>query len=260
MPKWMRIIIGSGIALLSCAVYLWFFGVQTMFALEARNIARKFPVVKNTPIELPDLSLSESPGKKLSYFGYEFEVPWEDIDQTKSRVVRGNKAVVAFRSGNVLMVWKGSPHDLVNTVLKTGKIDPETFRKLYGDESLESDFNFQRIMLETTPDTITPFVSKKQAVSQSMLLLMKGIAAPRGAESGIFAVTAGEFKGFQFGRPLSARSGFDVELYSESDSLDFIFAPKVNGPTAISQQDVNRILHTLHRAPAEAIANVTSSD
>jgi hypothetical protein len=50
-----------------------FFGIQTFCALEARNTARKLPVVSNTPVALSDLSISQAPGKKLSYFGYQFE-------------------------------------------------------------------------------------------------------------------------------------------------------------------------------------------
>ena len=259
MSKWMRVWVGLGITVLVCGIYLWFFGVQTFFALDARNIARKTPVVRNVLIELPDLSISQAPGKKLSYFGYEFEVPWTDIDEAKSRVVGGNKAIIAFRSGNVLSVWSGPPHELVNMVLASGRIDRETFRQIYGDEALQSDYAFHRIMLNATPERITPFVSKKQAVAEEMLVLMKAISAPRGADSGIFAVTAGDFKGFQYGRPLSAPRGFSVELYSDSGSLDFIFAPKLNGPTVISQPDVNRILQTLHGAPMKTVANASLS-
>jgi len=131
---------------------------------------------------------------------------------------------------------------------------------MYGGEALASDYNFQRLMLDATPDTITPFVSRKKAVCQELLLVVKGLSAPRGADSGSFLVSSGEFKGFQFGRPSKALNGFSVELYSTTDSLDFIFAPKRNGPTAISQADVNRIIETLHRVPSETAANVTSVD
>lgn len=204
-------------------LYFWFLGVQTFCTLEAWNIGWKTPVVKNVPVELSDLSVSQAEGTKLSYFGYEFQVPWNDIDEAKTRVIGGNKAIIAFRSGNVLSVWIGSPHDLVNTVLSSGRIDRNAFRQIYGDEALQSDYLFHRIMLEATPHKITPFVSKKQAISEAMLIVMKAISAPRGAESGIFEVSVGGFKGFQFGRPQSAHGGFSVELYSDTASLDLIF-------------------------------------
>lgn len=34
---------------LLCGAYLWFFGVATMFALEARYVGWKTPVVNKTP-------------------------------------------------------------------------------------------------------------------------------------------------------------------------------------------------------------------
>jgi hypothetical protein len=255
MPRWTRFLIGLGIVILLCSTYLWFFGFQTLIALEARYIAHKFPVVKKLPVELPDLSVSHALGTKLSYFGYEFEVPWNDVDQAKSRIIGGNKAVIAFRSGNVLSVWSGSPREFVNTVLSSGKLEPETFRQIYGDEALKSDYVFHRIMLETTPDKLTPFVSQRQAVSEAMLLLMKGVSAPRGADSGIFKVRTAEFTGFQYGRPASPPVGMNVELFADSGSLDFIFGQKVNGSTVISQPDINRILQTLHRTSSGAVAN-----
>jgi hypothetical protein len=255
MSRWMRVLVCLGLTVLVCGNYLWFFGVQTFIALEARDIARKTPLVRNAPVELPDLSISEAPGRKLSYFGYEFEVPWNDVDEAKSRVIGGNKAIIAFRSGNVLSVWSGPPHGLVDSVLASGRIDRETFRQIYGDEALKSDYAFQRIIVEATPDRITPFVSKKQAVTEGMLLVMKAISAPQGADSGIFAVKAGDFNGFQFGHPSRAQRRFSVELYSDRGSLDFIFGRKLDGPTVISQPDVNRILRTLREAPLETVAN-----
>jgi hypothetical protein len=42
------------------------------------------PVARIVPTELKDHSVSQSPGTKLTYLGYEFEVPWNDLDETKT--------------------------------------------------------------------------------------------------------------------------------------------------------------------------------
>lgn len=257
MSRRIRVLVGLGIAVLACGIYAWFFGVQTFIALEARYIARKMPVVRSVPVELSDLSVSQTSGKKLYYFGYEFEVPWDDIDEAKSRTIGGNRAIIAFQSGNVLSVWSGSPREFVNTVLSNGKIDQDTFRQIYGDEALQSDYALHRIMLGTTPDKITPFVSKRDAVSRAMLLLMKGISAPGSAESGVFAVRTREFAGFQYGRPPVPPRGLSVELFADGGSLSFIFGQKVNGSSVISQPDINRILHTLHKANLGTVADAS---
>lgn len=256
MTRRKRILVGLGITVLVCGIYLWFFGIQTVITLETRYIARKMPVVEKVPVELLDSSVSGAPGKKMSYFGYEFEIPWDDIDEAKSRTVGEGKVIIAFRSGNVLSVWSGPPREFVNTVLGSGKLDPDAFRRMYGDEALQSDYTLHRLMLTVTPEKITPFVSKQIAVSQAMLIVMKGISAPRGADCGIFAVQAGELRGFQYGHA-GDPMGFSVELFADSGSLDFIFGQKKNGPTVISQSDINRILHTLKRVDSDT--TVTSS-
>lgn len=157
----------------------------------------------------------------------------------------GNKAIIGFRSGNTLSVWSGSPRELVNHL-------SSPYRQIYGDAALQSDYSFHRMMFEATPSKITPFVSRQQAISQGMLVVMKGISAPRGADSGIFEVSTGDFKGFQFGRPQGAPNGFSVELYSDTASLNFIFGQKAGGSVVILQPDINRILATLQKVPSEA--------
>jgi hypothetical protein len=183
---WKRVLISLGIVVVASVAYLWLFGAQTFFALEAQNTARKLPFVKRTPVPLPDLSVSEVSGATLSYFGYEFEVPWTDIDTEKTKIVVGNKAIIAFRSGNVLSVWSGQPHEFMNHLLEQGKIDKDTFRKIYGDGALQSDYNFKRLILETTPDKITFFTDRRTAVSQGVLLMVKAICVSGDPNSGIF--------------------------------------------------------------------------
>ncbi len=251
MSRWKRVLSSFGIVVVACVTYLWLFGTQTFFVLEAHNVARKLPFVKRTPIELADLSISQAPGMNLSYFGYEFEVPWTDIDREKTKIVGGNKVIIVFGSGNVLSVLSGPPHEFMNGLLEQGKIDRDTFRKIYGDEALQSDYNFQRLILETTPHKITLLSSRKTAVSQSLLLMVKAICVPGDPNSGIFAIQGKEFKGFQYGRPQNPPKRLSVELFPEDGHLDLLFGQKISGPTVISQADINRIVQTIHKVPAE---------
>ena len=50
------------------------------------------------PTELKDVSTSRLPEEKLSYFGYEFEVPWSDLDESQTRVLPESKH-------NMYMAW-----------------------------------------------------------------------------------------------------------------------------------------------------------
>jgi len=242
-----RVLIGLFVVLLLCVAYVWFFGFQTLVLLEARFLTRKAPAVSLAPSPLKDLSISRSPGKKLSYFGYEFEVPWNDVDAAKTGVIPDtNKAMIVFQSGNALSVWHGSPRAFLNQVLSNDKIDQNTLRRIVGDEALQSDFALYRTILQMTPNKMTPFESQRDAANQALLLLVKGFAMPPGADSGVFSVSAGEFSGFQFGRPQNQFSEVSVRLFSPTSSLNFIFKQNPAGPAVISQPDINRILQTLH--------------
>jgi len=248
-PKWARILIGLFVVVLVCVAYLWFFGFQTLIVLEARYLTRKTPAVSMAPAQLADFSISRWPGRKLSYFGYEFEVPWNDVDEAKSGLIPvSNKAMIVFQSGNSLSVWHGSPRAFLNTILSNDKIDQNTLRRIVGDEALQSDYALYRTILQMTPDKITPFESQSDAANQALLLLVKGICMPPGAASGVFSVNAGEFSGFQFGRPANPSGEVSVRLFSDSSSFNFIFIQKAGAPALISQPDINRILHTLHKA------------
>ena len=242
-----RVLIGLFVVLLLCVAYLWFFGFQTLILLEARFLTRKAPAVSLAPAPLQDLSISRSAGRKLSYFGYEFEVPWNDVDEAKSGVnADKNKVMIVFQSGNTLSVWHGSPRAFLNTVLSNDKIDQNTLRRIVGDEALQSDFALYRTILQMTPEKMTPFESQTDAANQALLLLVKGFSMPPGADSGVFTVTAGEFSGFQFGRPQNQFSEVSVRLFSNSSSLNFIFKQNPGSPAVISQSDINRLLQTLH--------------
>jgi hypothetical protein len=251
VPWWGRILIGLGTVVAIGIAYLWLFGTQTFLALETRSAARKLPFIRLTPVALTDLSISMAPGMKLSYVGYEFEVPWTDLDETRSKVVGGNKAIIVFRSGNVLSVWSGPPHELRDGLLKEWKMDRETLVRVFGPESVDSDYDFVRTILEATPQSVSVFGSRRRAVSQGMLLMIKAICVPGDPDSGIFAVRGEEFRGFQYGRPPQRPpKRLNVELFPENAHIELMFGQKPNGPVTITQPDVSRVVQTIRAAPA----------
>src|SRR5690242_5408287 len=72
-------------------------------------LAKTAPAVTRVvPTDLKDLSTSQAPGRKLSYFGYEFEVPWNDVDESQTKVMENRPNLkmvwVSFRSGLKLFV------------------------------------------------------------------------------------------------------------------------------------------------------------
>ena len=232
---------------------VWHFGVASLFVLETRYVAWKFPLVKKTPMELTDLSISQALGRKLSYLGYEFEVPW-DIDQEKTKQT-GKMELITFRSGNALLFSRAAPKEFIQTFLSTAKTDPDKVRKLWGEAALESDYSLHRLILEATPDQITFLTPREDAARNAMLLVMKGIMMPQGGESGIFRVRTSKFQGFQYGDPQACPKSLNVEIFADDGGLYFVFAQKSEGHApAITQAEINRVVQTVRKIPEPGLS------
>ncbi len=245
--KWL---VRTNVVLLA-AFCLWHFGVTALFVFEARYVGWKFPAVYRAPTEIADSSISPSPGRTLSYFGYEFEVPWDDLNEGKMKQV-GKAQLIAFRSGNVLLFSRMPPKEFVRTFLSSTKADPENVQKLWGADALESDYSLHRLILDITPGQLTLLNPRESAVRGAMLLLFKGITMPRGGESGIFRVRTERFQGFQFGDPQSRPKSLSVEMFSDDVGLSFVFAQREDGVApAITQAEINRVLRTARKVPEE---------
>jgi hypothetical protein len=252
MQKRVRILIAIGIVIVACGAFAWFFGTQAFYMWEFHRMARKEPNLWAIPAELPDLSTSESQGKRLSYFGYEFEVPWDDIDSAQTRILSENKALIVFRSGNVISFWSSYPSELPGMALQQGQVDRKTSAALYGDDAAQSDYTFKRAILDVTPDSVSLFTPKRRAIQESFFFMVKAAIVPVWASNGVFSVSSKEFRGFQYGTPGDPSKRLSVELFSDKGHVDILFGEKPGGPVKISQADVNRVVQSVVKLPAQA--------
>jgi hypothetical protein len=248
MPRWKRILLWVVLVGVFGGVYVWLFGVQTATAIMVRYKFRKLPDVAKTPESLSDLSVSSVPHQVVDYFGYELELPWDDVDETRSKTI-GKIQVTAFRSGNAFWFSTFPPRDFVNGIMRTANLDQREFRELYGEAASESDYAFKDEMLRLTPSEITPFMPQSRAISSSMLLLIKAMSMPN-TVSGIFVVQTRDFKGFQFDSPQARPSKINEELFSSEAGIDIIFIHKAGNPT-ISQSEINRVIQSIHKAQSQ---------
>ena len=218
---------------------------------------RKLPDVAKTPIPLSDLSVSGVRHRTASYFGYEFELPSDDVDEEKDKTF-GTAHVSHFRSGNAFWFSTFPPKDFVDEVMKTGNLGPQDLKQLYGEDALESDYAFHKKMLELTPSEITPFISRRQAISEQVLLGIKAISMPK-AGSGIFSIQTRDFKGFQFENPQTRPSRITVKLFSNDGGIYVIFMQKP-GAFAISQAEINRVIQSIHKTPLQTASTAVSQN
>ncbi|MFZ0816501.1 MAG: hypothetical protein WAM78_13335, partial [Candidatus Sulfotelmatobacter sp.] len=120
--------------------------------------ARKaLPVAWVVPANLKDNSISQTPGRRLSCVGYEFEVPWNDLDESKTQLFPKDKpnktmALLTFRSGLRFMVGYSPPRTFADEFANDYKIPPQAFDATFGPGAAISDYLFEKSVLEFTPD------------------------------------------------------------------------------------------------------------
>lgn len=244
---WANVVIVTGFC-------VWHFGVATLIALETRYVGWKFPVVKKIPVELSDLSISNAPGQRLSRLGYEFEVPWE-VDEERTKQTGKTSIVIALRSENAIWFSRVPPKELVSKFQALHKGDEATLKLVFGEDALKSDYSLIRLILEATPDQVTPLTPRSNAVAKSVFLLMKGIMVPAGGDTGIFRIANNDLHGFQYGDPQRRPKSIDVEIFSDSGGLAFLFVQREKGPApAITQAEINRVIQSVRRVQEQDLS------
>lgn len=248
MSKWKRRLVWASVILTVCVVYLWFFGTQTFFALWARYAGREVPIVNSVPVDLKDVSISHAKGERLSFMGAEFEVPWEDIDQEKTRMV-GSWVSVYFRSGKSILLCVEPADGFIANLKKSKTPDPELFKAMYGPEVLRSDYTLHKAIFETTPSQINLFTPANRAAGLSMVVLIKSVMLPT-TDWAIYKVQSQKFRGFQLGDPIRRPNKMCLELYADDAHFEINIEQNATSPgPGISQAELNRIIQTFHKAP-----------
>lgn len=246
-PRQRRILIRSGIFVV-ILVYLQVFGIATWFVVvKGRNVAGKDepafkdqPALWKTPTGLKDLSISNALGRTVSHFGYEFEVPWDDLDEQRT-IPGGSWEGIQFRSGKSIVFAKLA----ANLTAEQRKLHQGRLERLFEDESLQSDYAFTRAALEATPGDITLFTPSGRAARKIALLLLKStLILANNSELDIYLIQTKELRGFQCGDPDSRPFEVVDDLYSGETRLHFVFLWKRDG-AAILQPEINRVIQSV---------------
>ena len=204
---------------------------------------------------MKDKSVSEVPGKKLSYFGYEFEIPWSDLDETQTKLYPNDKTEkckvdLRFRSGLRLVVTAIPPREWANGFAKEMKVSPQVIESAFGHKTMKSDYSFVKHLYEFTPNKMNHWAASQEVHYQEQyLLIIKSIALPKSAETGIFNLHNASYEGFQQGDPQVRQNGVIVDLYSDEGSVELIFFQKnYRNSAGVTQPEINRIAQSLRKA------------
>jgi hypothetical protein len=248
MSKWKRRLLWVGSVVNVCIVYLWFFGPQTFFAIWAWNVGRKIPIVKSVPVDLNDVSVSHAKGERLSFMGAEFEVPWDDVDEGKTRIA-GSWLLIHFRSGNSIILCVNPANGFIGDMSKSKTPDPELFRAMYGPEVLRSDYALHKAIFETTPNQITLLTPANRAACLSSIIIIKAIMPPT-TDWAIYKIQSQNFRGFQLGDPARHPKKMCLELYGDDVHFEINIEQNTGSPgPGISQPELNRVIQTARQVP-----------
>lgn len=228
--------------------------------------ARKVPpVARVVPTDLKDRSVSESAGMKLAYFGYEFEVPWGDLDETKTTLYPKDKpektmVVLTFRSGLQLMVKVVPIREFANGFAADFRMPPQTFEAAFGRGTATSDYTFVRNVYEFTPAKMHYWsLSTGVHYREQAVLILKAIIPVKAANTGIFYVQNPDYKGFQQGDPQACHDPLLLDLYSDEGTFEVIFThTDHHDAMGVTQPEINRIIQSLRRATPTKAAALTN--
>src|SRR5258708_11130713 len=219
--------------------------------ITTRMEARRVPALKIAAQALADYSVSNSPGTTLSYFGYEFEVPWNASFKQKGSG-KGGLVQLQFDSGqNVTFIVPANQGGLLTEIVQDDSLKTRDLRLVFGDLMNRSAYDQYGVLLNTTPRSIQAFGPRAETVRGVTLLTIKAIAFGPGLETGAFSFELPGKRGFQIGDPQKSRR-VDFEVFDSTGHHTEILCATTNGSVRFSQSELNRMLTSLHTITASA--------
>jgi hypothetical protein len=230
----------------------------------ARWEAKKMPSVWVTQQPLVNYAVSESPGTKLSYFGYKFEVPW--TGGFKERGGKNRLVELEFDSGQTLLFMAPKNQaGLLSEIVEDPSLHMKYLQPVFGELTRRSPYDQYATLLNTTPSSIHAFGSKVEAVRNETLLTIKAISSPGMLRTGAFSFDLPEIHGFQIGDPGKERSAQLEVFVKEGGNWVEIICGTKNDSVKLTQPELNRILASFHAeekdssASARPASNTTAS-
>jgi len=234
------------VLLILVAVYVLFYGPQTLAYIEARHWGRVNPWLYDVPQSLsPGLS---TPNVKthLEFFNYQCDAPWKGPAK-----MSGGAGFIqaAFPSGAVVLVFL--PEAQGNALEASKGTDPaeqRRFANLFGDQQIKSNFDFYKTVYAASPALSSPFQPRVEAERIRTLLLWK-LNYDQSLPGGSFTFEAGGNEVLQFGDPAKS-SGVTLRAFNARDrQFKFNISAAAGSADHITQGDLYEIIASLRPIP-----------
>ena len=219
------------------------FGPQALMVYSIKRMMADSPEVAMVPQALLLTPLASPAGRRVAYFGYEFALPWSDVEEeVGGRVVR-----VTSGSGMTVSMedpaFPGGP--LSDTVFSDPGASAET-AALVGSQG----YDLYEDLLMATPDQLSWTMLRGESIRVGCLVMLKMVVLveTRGA-SAIYSFEDRNWRGFQIGQP-----GQDLRVVlgffgQGGEEVWLTFEVPYSNRRLLTQDNVNCVITTLQRVP-----------
>lgn len=230
-------------------LYAYFLGPQTMAIFVHKKPPEEAPALYAVPVPMEVTPGCSAKGEPLAYLGWKFVAPWKRIEKADSREVL---ARITFNSGQTI-VLTGKPQDSAGLPAKTPGSDEsvtestEALETALGLGTIES-YEFNKHVLDATPESLSLFMPREEALRLATLLTLKSIMVPNLGYP-LYSFESGTARGFQIGSPGTDRILLMVFGPAEQ-RIDVMLAMEKQATGNITQEDVNCLIRSLRPSPA----------
>ena len=248
MTKKKKIILSISSLLLMLILYGWFFGFQTHLALFTRFYLSE-PGYSMTPQPI-ETDVSSDPASMVKAFDYGFSVPWTELSELYSST---SMVSWATQSTNIIVTCFLPEVALYSGMIGSSEGDEERHRAFKSALGLKgvthTNYYLFSKMWNTTPQDISIFKPRSEAVIQAFFLMCKAIAAPSVTPGGIYCFETDHVKGVQVGDPSRDRS-VHLSIFDRLDrEIRVTIGHRSDSLRVVSQADINTIITTFTLAP-----------
>ena len=253
------ILLAAGV--LVVAAFTVAFGLQTLVWLNAKHWASVNPWLREVPKPLaapeappsalpaPATSAASSKQAKpnqVKVYDYEFTAPWPGNVKITPKLLYSE---IRFDSGPLVLFF--DPEAQLNTVeeLKTKNgAEYQQLLSMFGDEPIDNDYLLYKATYEASPDRISPFMNRDDALRINGVLLYK-LSFGYDLPGDIHSFEFGSNRGFQFGDPVYEQPIAVRVFDTQGKQLRMIFTVAAGSDALITQDNIDSALQSLQLIP-----------
>ncbi|MFQ5520145.1 MAG: hypothetical protein ACE5FK_02005 [Candidatus Methylomirabilia bacterium] len=225
-------------------LYGLLFGVQTFAVVSWKKPRSENPELYILPQRLHLPSEPQFAGTRLSYFGYDLEAPWTDIETEDAGK---SFARISFKSGQGIVVFNPAESiDLIAEFMAQNPDDADRTLSVFGPDAMKSNYSLYQAILNATPDELSIFMPKRDAIKLPILLILKR-ALLANAESGMYAFEFRDLRGFQFGNPARTNRVI-IHLFVDHRQVELLVFVAKDSDATLSQDEITHVIRTLRPA------------